>query len=255
MAASADEVRNFAWYHTLELPGGVVTPGMFDTRPAAAKIGMPASLAGKRCLDVGTSDGFWAFEMERRGAAEVVAIDLGNDAQADVTVGGEPLLTGAASRQSQTFALAHRLLGSNVKWMDLSVYDASPETLGRFDFVFASSLLMHLQDPVSALSAMHSVCDGEMMSFEPVSPVLSLLHWRLPAARFLGLARTDWWVPNIAAHRQWVEAGGFRIVSSGGVAFIKRRGLGLRVAARHPLRAGLLATLGIPQHWVLAQPR
>src|ERR1051326_1597538 len=68
VADSSDEVRNFAWYHTLELPGGVVTPGMFDTRPAATKIGMPPSLAGKRCLDVGTSDGFWAFEMERRGA-------------------------------------------------------------------------------------------------------------------------------------------------------------------------------------------
>src|ERR1051325_3342075 len=45
VAASSDEVRNFAWYHTLELPGGVVTPGMFDTRPAAAKIPMPSSLA------------------------------------------------------------------------------------------------------------------------------------------------------------------------------------------------------------------
>lgn len=255
MADSSDEVRNFAWYHTLELPGGVVTPGMFDTRPAAAKIGMPASLAGKRCLDVGTSDGFWAFEMEKRGAAEVVAIDLGNDAQADVTVGGAPLLTGSASRQSKTFALAHRLLGSNVKWIDLSVYDASPEALGRFDFVFASSLLMHLQDPVRALTAMHSVCSGEMMSFEPISPILSLLHPRLAAARFLGLDLTNWWMPNIAGHKRWVEAGGFRIRSSGKVAFIKRRGLGVRAVIRHPFRAGLLATMGIPQHAVLAVPR
>ena len=255
MAASSDEVRRFAWYHTLDLPRGIVTPGMFDTRPAAAKIGMPASLAGKRCLDVGTSDGFWAFEMEKRGASEVVALDLGNDAQADVTVGGAQFLTGAASRQSQTFALAHRLLGSNVKWMDLSVYDASPEVLGRFDFVFASSLLMHLQDPVRALSAMHSVCDGELMSFEPISPTLTLLHPRLPAARFLGLARTDWWVPNIAAHRQWVQAGGFVIREKGGVAFIKRRGLRGRISPRHPFQSMLLSTLGIPQNWVLAAPR
>src|SRR5205823_11544421 len=116
-------------------------------------------------------------------------------------------------------------LGSNVKWMDLSVYDASPEVLGRFDFVFASSLLMHLQDPVRALSAMHSVCDGAVLSFEPISPTLALFHPRLPAARFLGLARTDWWMPNIAAHRQWVRAGGFVIREKGGVAFIKRRGL------------------------------
>ena len=40
------------------------------------RFGLPASLAGKTALDVGTADGFWAFEMERRGAARVVAIDL-----------------------------------------------------------------------------------------------------------------------------------------------------------------------------------
>ena len=33
-------------------------------------------LDGKRCLDVGTYDGFWAFEIEQRGAKEVVAVDV-----------------------------------------------------------------------------------------------------------------------------------------------------------------------------------
>src|SRR5579862_4659707 len=69
-------VAEHTWYHTLELGHGVVTPGWFDTRPAVCAVRFPASLAGVRCLDVATFDGFWAFEMERRGAAEVVAIDL-----------------------------------------------------------------------------------------------------------------------------------------------------------------------------------
>lgn len=254
MTTQSDEVGRFAWYHTLELPGGIVTPGMFDTRPAAAKIGMPASLAGKRCLDVGTSDGFWAFEMERRGASEVVAVDLGDDTRADVTVGGAPLSKSATSRQSQTFALAHRLLGSKVEWRDLSAYEVSAEALGKFDFVFVGSLLMHLQDPVRALTAARSVVAGQLLSFEPVSPILTLLHPRMAVARFLGLDRTDWWVPNVAAHRRYVEAAGFRIRKAGGIAFIRRRGIGRRVVLRHPLRAGLLATLGIPQSWVLATP-
>ena len=43
----------------------------------------PQSLRGKRCLDVGTYDGFWAFEMERRGAAEVVAVDVLDHARWD----------------------------------------------------------------------------------------------------------------------------------------------------------------------------
>ena len=255
MTAQTDEVARFAWYHTLELPGGIVTPGMFDTRPAAEKIGMPASLKGKRCLDVGTSDGFWAFEMERRGADEVVAIDLTDNTLADLTVGGAPFFKSEPSRQSQTFALAHRLLGSSVQWRGLSAYDVTPRALGRFDFVFVGSLLMHLQDPVRALSAVHSVVGGQLLSFEAVSPFLTLTHPRMPSARFLGLDRSDWWIPNVAAHRRWVEAAGFRITDPGGIAFIKRRGLKGRISLRHPLQSGLLVTLGIPQSWVLAVPR
>jgi len=253
VTALADEVDRFAWYHTIELPGGVVTPGMFDTRSAAAKIGMPRSLAGKRCLDVGTSDGFWAFEMERRGAKEVLAIDLTDNSLADLTVGGAPFFKSEPSRQSQTFALAHKLLGSKAQWRGLSAYDIAPDLLGRFDFVFVGSLLMHLQDPVRALSAVRTVVDGELLSFEPISPMLTLTHPRTPVARFLGLDRSDWWIPNVAAHKNWVEASGFRVRDSGGVAFIQRRGK-RRFAIRHPLQSGLLATLGILQSWVLATP-
>src|SRR5918998_3481447 len=65
------EVERYPWYHTLELGEGVVTKGMFDHRPHLHHYPIPADLSGKRCLDVATIDGFWAFEMERRGAASV----------------------------------------------------------------------------------------------------------------------------------------------------------------------------------------
>ncbi len=63
------------WYHTLELAPGITTPGFFDHRPMVDRYELPESLAGKRALDVGTFDGFWAFELERRGA-DVVALDV-----------------------------------------------------------------------------------------------------------------------------------------------------------------------------------
>ena len=70
------QVAALRWYHTIDLGNGVVTPGLYDTPGECARVPLPASLEGRRCLDIGTADGFWAFEMERRGAAEVVALDI-----------------------------------------------------------------------------------------------------------------------------------------------------------------------------------
>src|SRR5947209_18056775 len=64
-----------SWYHSLEVSPGVVTPGLFDLRPIVDELPWP-DVRDRRCLDVGTSDGFLAFELERRGAAEVVAADI-----------------------------------------------------------------------------------------------------------------------------------------------------------------------------------
>jgi tRNA (mo5U34)-methyltransferase len=54
----SDQVEALPWYHTLDLPGGVVTPGEFDLRSVALRPPVSASLRGTRCLDVGTRDGF-----------------------------------------------------------------------------------------------------------------------------------------------------------------------------------------------------
>src|SRR5262245_32354123 len=61
------------WYHRIELPGGVVTPGWAPLCPPAYRI--PEDLTGARVLDVGAWDGYWTFEALKRGAKEVVAID------------------------------------------------------------------------------------------------------------------------------------------------------------------------------------
>ncbi len=68
-----DDPRLDQWYHTIDLGNGLTTRGIFDHRSVVHCYGLPESLEGKTCLDVGTGDGFFAFEMERRGAARVVA--------------------------------------------------------------------------------------------------------------------------------------------------------------------------------------
>ena len=58
------QIEQISWYHTLDLPGGVSTPGFVDNRGCAQLLPFP-DLTGKRCLDVGTGNGFWAFHLER----------------------------------------------------------------------------------------------------------------------------------------------------------------------------------------------
>ena len=104
--ALLSDVARYGWYHTLELGEGVVTPGMFDHRQAVDRYMIPADLTGMRCLDVGTMDGFWAFEMERRGASEVIAADLGAVDDLDWPQHGGP--GGADARRDQGGALRAR---------------------------------------------------------------------------------------------------------------------------------------------------
>src|SRR3954471_14761346 len=104
------------WYHTLELPDGVVTPGEFDHRPIVGRLPWP-DLRGKRCLDVGSRNGFYAFEMERRGAAGVVS--LARDAPADINMPASAPAAEAIAAEvragNQGFDLAREALGSRVE--------------------------------------------------------------------------------------------------------------------------------------------
>jgi tRNA (mo5U34)-methyltransferase len=112
------------WYHTIDLGDGIRTPGIFDTVAALDHVPLPDSLEGRRCLDVGTADGFWAFEMERRGADEVVAIDIGRVPVMDLVHSAAPPDPALPDpRMPETFERAHRALGSRVEWRALSAYD------------------------------------------------------------------------------------------------------------------------------------
>lgn len=68
-----DAVDN--WWHRIDLGHGIVTPGRQESSEKLARIHMPRDLSGQTVLDIGTSDGFFAFEAERRGAERVVASD------------------------------------------------------------------------------------------------------------------------------------------------------------------------------------
>jgi len=266
-----DRVAALDWYHVLELPGGVVTRGHFDPRRIVSKVPLPASLAGKRCLDVGTWDGFWAFEMERRGASEVVAVDLREPSQWDWPASGNADLQSAQQLYlelvkggSEGFHVARDALGSAVDRRELSIYDLDPEDIGQFDFVFVGTLLMHLRDPVGALMALRSVCRGEAVIADGIEAVPSYLRPNTPVARLEGDSEPWWWQPNRAGLHRMVYAAGWEIAEATGVYYlplgpaharppVSGRMLKAALSARGRERL-LIRFLGVPHAAVRARP-
>jgi tRNA (mo5U34)-methyltransferase len=257
------------WYHSIDLGDGEVTPGWFDTRAAAAKVPLPERLDGLRCLDVGTWDGFWAFEMERRGAAEVVAIDIDDPDRWDwpprERLGDRVALQvlDAVKGRGAGFRHAHERLGSQVERRDLSVYELDPALVGHFDVVFLGSLLLHLRDPVLALERLRSVCGGIAVVADTVELLPSLLSPRNPVARLQGLDRPWWWQPNRAALLRMVASAGFAVQEATGIYFVPtgpghprppRRTLPRRLLSAQG-REELVVTLrGVPHVAVRARP-
>lgn len=252
------------WYHTMELAPGLVTPGWFDLRPIVDAMPWPG-VRGKRCLDVGTYDGFLAFELERRGASEVVATDIGDPSGWDWPLAtrerGVQAVTGAAGGKTGLgFEIAKRALGSAVQRVEVSVYDLHPEDLGRFDVIVCGSLLLHLRDPVRAIEAIRGVCDGSFLSAEQVSLPLTLAHRRRPAAELKGDRNCQWWIPNVAGHRRMLISGGFKIESTHGPYSIPFgpghpvRGSRLGRLRQRALTRMVTGNVGVPHQAALTSP-
>jgi tRNA (mo5U34)-methyltransferase len=264
---STEELRHRVaereWYHTLELRPGLLTPGFFDTRSLPARMPFPQSMEGYRCLDVATFDGFWAFEMERRGASEVIGIDILDPLGWDWPAGSTDEVIAALERRKEGgvgFRMAAAELCSSVEHRECSVYELDPAVHGQFDFVYVGSLLMHLRDPVRALERVRSVCRGRLLLLDNIDLFLSAVFRNRPIARFDGIGRPWWWKPNTAALARMVRSAGFQLIEGPRLVFIPP-GPELRAERPRPrwllTREGRDDTLrrlkGDPHAWILAR--
>ena len=191
MRDAAERIRGLDWWHRIELAPGIVTPASWDLRPTAERMPWPGSLDGARALDVGTMDGFWAFELERRGAGEVLAIDVENPAR-------------------RRFEVAADLIGSRAEYRELDVHHLDPVEVGEFDVVVMGHVLQMVRDPLGAVEAVRRVCRGHLLLLETVSRPLSFLP--SPVARLD--ARRDgreWFVFNRRGLRKALELAGFEV--------------------------------------------
>ena len=211
-----DRVNSFPyWYHRIELPGGVVTPGWAPISPPAYRV--PADLSGKRVLDVGAWDGYWTFEALKRGAKQAVAIDDFSDYLG--------MIESSDRKAWENFDLCREALGygeDRCQRRDMSIYDLTPETFGKFDVVFCFGVLYHLRHPLLALDKLAAVCDGDLYVesaiLDDYSPYRGGINKGYPGGQMVmefypgkeyGGNDTNWWVPTVHCMAHMVHAAGF----------------------------------------------
>jgi tRNA (mo5U34)-methyltransferase len=212
------------WYHRIELPNNIVTPGWSPI--CADKYAIPEDLTGKRVLDIGAWDGYWTWEALSRGAKEVVAIDDFSD---DL---------GSIDRQGNwdSFDICREAFGFEQKagrWrnkqkqvvrrLEMSIYDV--EELGRFDIVFFFGTIYHLKHPLLALEKISAICDGELYIESAICDDYSPYRGGLdggyrnsdmvaefyPGDEF-GENKGNWWNPTLKCLGYMLQASGFPTV-------------------------------------------
>jgi SAM-dependent methyltransferase len=122
-------------------------------------------------LDVGPANGFWSFEMERRGA-KVTAIELGPDDDWDAVPHGGRVPTGLSGslrsgveRTHADFVTCRNALKSAVEVRRGAAY-AAPSLVESKDIAIMGNILQHLRDPLLAMQRVASVVKKRMIISE-----------------------------------------------------------------------------------------
>jgi tRNA (mo5U34)-methyltransferase len=187
------------WFHRIELNRETTTPGWSDAKvDKLPYFGLPSDMTGMRVLDIGHAEGFFSFEAERRGAAEIIGID------------NYPPM-------NRKFNLCKYAQNSQANSYMASVYDLDPKKFGTFDIVFFFGVLYHLRNPILALEKIAGICTGTILLQTATCSNTS----DIPMAEFhpFGLTvkagdttKTDptcFWFPNSACVKAMLEHTGF----------------------------------------------
>lgn len=126
------ELDQYVWFHYMEFENNTFTKGWKDNKHLFDWIVLSLNkfdLKEKKVSDVGCRDGLLSFEIEKKGAVEIVSIDN------NMSIGAKNLLIPR--------------LQSKINMIELSIYDLNYSEY--FDYTFCYGVLYHLRYPFLGL--------------------------------------------------------------------------------------------------------
>lgn len=191
------------WHMRCDLDG-VTVPGHSEVTSHLDRVRFADWFSGTlnqaSVLDIGTTNGCMAFEMERRGAESVTAVDI-------------------FPPDFHCFDALAAALRSRVHFVRSTVYELPARVAGRqFDVVFFFGVLYHLRHPLLALDSLYTLtADGGTVFVETTYTPCTA-----DCAGHFGLAlynsgsswnddATNKFNPSLAVLRTWLRESGFEI--------------------------------------------
>lgn len=186
LRARAEEMLQVPWHHSMRLLPGLEVRGGKPAELLAqerACILESIDLSGRSVLDVGTWNGYFAFEAKRAGAARVIA--------SDSYCWAEPKFRGR-----ETFEFARDCLGLEVEAKFIDPTEL-PGDLDPVDVVLFLGVFYHMHDPIAVTKSVTGLA-REVLVIETHQDLLGLNR---PAMAFypgatLANDPTNWWGPN-----------------------------------------------------------
>lgn len=149
-----------------------------------------APLDGRKVLDVGSGNGYYALQMRKAGAATVIGVD-------------------------PTLLFAMQFLAINVFEQDTSIFvlpcrlEETPSANHAFDTTFSMGVLYHQRNPIAHLDHLRKTLrpDGQLV-LETIFVPGEESYACTPADRYARM-RNVWLLPTIAELTTWLRRSGY----------------------------------------------